>query len=68
MTQTKEGAAKAAKKIKEEYGDDFFKRIGAMGGKTPTRKPKGFAANPALAREVGKRGGRKSRRYATSND
>lgn len=36
--------------------------VGAKGGSTPTKNPKGFAANPELARIAGARGGRISRR------
>lgn len=32
MPGTKLGAAKAAKTNKERYGDDFYKRIGTVGG------------------------------------
>lgn len=56
------GGKRAAKTNKAKHGEDFYKRIGRLGGKTPTDKPKGFAANPTLARIAGARGGRISRR------
>lgn len=48
----------------DTYGSvtERMQEIGAKGGSTPTKKPKGFAANPDLARTVGARGGRISKR------
>jgi general stress protein YciG len=60
MAGTKEGGLKAAAKNKEYHGDDFYKRIGAIGGKKGTTG--GFYANPELAREAGRKGGKISRR------
>lgn len=60
MAGSIEGGKLAAKKNKEKYGDDFYKRIGAMGGKLG--KTGGFYANRELAREAGRIGGMKSRR------
>lgn len=62
--QTPEGGRKVAITNKKLYGEDYYKRIGAMGGKAQTTKPKGFAANRALARSAGAIGGRISRRKA----
>ena len=62
MTQTKAGGAKTAATNKERYGEDFYRNIGSRGGKAPTTKPKGFAANPELARAAGAIGSRKSRK------
>jgi len=62
MAGTKEGGKLAVKKIKELYGEDFFQKIGAIGGKLG--KTGGFAANRELAREAGRKGGRISRRTA----
>lgn len=45
---------------KAKYGDDFYKRIGSIGGKLGHTG--GFAANPDLARLAGAKGGRISRR------
>lgn len=60
MAGTKEGAKKAAAAIKAKYGADFYKRIGAKGGKNGTTS--GFAANRELASEAGKKGGKISKR------
>lgn len=51
---------KTAQKIKEKYGSDFFARIGKIGGEACV--PKGFAANPELAKRAGSRGGKISKR------
>ena len=59
MVQTKEGAKKAANNIKAK-DPDFYRRIGAIGGKKG--RTGGFAANPELARIAGAKGGRISRR------
>jgi general stress protein YciG len=61
LSGTKKGGFKAADTNKKRYGKDFYKKIGSVGGKK-TGVKKGFAANPSLAREAGKKGGRKSKR------
>lgn len=60
MAGTKAGGRKARKTNYEKYGDDFYKRIGAMGGKLGHTG--GFAANPELAKIAGRKGGKKSKR------
>lgn len=60
MAGSKEGGMKAAKYNKEKYGEDFYKVIGAKGGKNGHTG--GFYANRELAREAGRRGGLKSKR------
>ncbi len=60
MAGTSAGAVKAAVVNKQKHGEDFYVRIGAMGGKALVRK--GFAANIALAKEAGAMGGRLSKR------
>lgn len=65
MAGTRAGAAKAKLKIKEKYGEDFYKEIGAMGGKKS--RTGGFYANRELAKTAGAKGGRKSRRTGTKN-
>jgi general stress protein YciG len=41
---------------------NFYREIGALGGKAKTDKLKGFAANRELASRVGKIGGTNSKR------
>ena len=62
MPGTVRGGKKAAKTNKKLYGKDFYKELGRKGGATLTNKPKGFAANPELARIVGAIGGMRSKR------
>lgn len=59
MAGTVEGGLKAAKKNLAR-DPNFYKRIGAIGGRNSNTG--GFAANPALARIAGAKGGRKSKR------
>ena len=60
MAGTKAGGRKAAATNKTKYGADFYAEIGRKGGKNGHTG--GFAANPALAKIAGARGGRISRR------
>jgi hypothetical protein len=60
MAGTKAGGLKAAATNKAKHGADFYKRIGAEGGKNGHTG--GFAANPTLAALAGAKGGRKSKR------
>ena len=60
MSGTKAGGLKTAKKIQMMYGKDFYRKIGSLGGRNGHKG--GFAANPALARIAGAKGGRISRR------
>jgi general stress protein YciG len=60
MGGTRTGGLQAAEKVKKLYGEDFFQKIGAIGGKKGTTG--GFAANKELARIAGAKGGRISRR------
>lgn len=66
MSGTKKGGFKAAETNKDRYGKDFYKKIGAKGGKK-TGVKKGFAANPSLAAEAGKKGGKRSKRGKAKN-
>lgn len=59
MAGTKAGGLKAAK-ANLANDPQFYKRIGAIGGKNGTTG--GFAANRELARVAGRIGGLKSRR------
>ena len=60
MAGTKEGAKKALATNKKIYGEDFYKRIGRLGGKNGTTG--GFYANRELASIAGRLGGKKSSR------
>lgn len=60
MAGTKAGGKAAARTNKAKYGEDFYARIGAMGGKKG--KTGGFYANRELARIAGAKGGTISRR------
>lgn len=60
MAGTKAGGAAAAATNKQKYGQDFYRKIGAIGGKKGTTG--GFFANRELARQAGAKGGRISRR------
>ena len=60
MGGTSIGGQAAAKTNREKYGEDFYARIGAMGG--AKSRTGGFYANRELARIAGSKGGRKSRR------
>lgn len=62
------GGKRAAATNKERYGKNFYAIIGAEGGKAPSDKPKGFAANRELARIAGAKGGLKSRKGKASNN
>ena len=63
MSQTKEGARKAAESIKARYGDDWYENIGRKGGAKRVRK--GFAAMPKeKVRAAGMKGGAISRPYS----
>ena len=66
MSGTKSGGKKAAKTNIRLHGKDFYKRIGQIGGRNGHTG--GFAANPALAREAGRKGGRISRRGPAKDD
>ena len=61
MSGNRIGGLKAAKKNMEK-DPDFYKKIGRKGGTAVSDKPKGFAANPKLAQEVGRRIGLRTRR------
>lgn len=64
MSGTKLGGRNAATTNKTKYGPDFYKRIGAIGGKKG--RTGGFYKNRELARTAGKIGGTKSRRTKRS--
>ena len=60
MSGTIEGGKKAKKSNIAKYGEDFYKMIGAKGGRNGHTG--GFASNHELAKIAGAKGGRKSRR------
>ena len=60
MAGTKQGGLKAAATNRAKYGKDFYAKIGQKGGRLGCTG--GFAANPALAKIAGAKGGRISRR------
>lgn len=60
MSGTRIGGLKAKEVNLKRHGKDFYKRIGAIGGRNGHTG--GFASNPALAKIAGAKGGRISRR------
>ncbi|MFV0485121.1 MAG: general stress protein [Candidatus Saccharimonadales bacterium] len=66
MAGTKAGGRKAAATNKTKYGRDFYAEIGRKGGKNGHTG--GFAANPALAKIAGAKGGRVSKRGKAKKD
>ena len=65
MAGTKAGGLKAVRTTLKKHGNDFYARIGAMGGRNGHTG--GFAANSALARVAGRKGGRISTRKGIKN-
>ena len=66
MPGNKVGGLKARDTNKARYGEDFYKKIGSVGGKKGTTG--GFWADRELARRAGAIGGRKSRRGKKVNN
>lgn len=64
MAGTKKGGIEAAKTNKMRYGKNFYERIGKIGGHKS--RGGGFANNPELAREAGRKGGMASKRPKTA--
>lgn len=62
MAGTKAGGQKAAATNLERHGKDFYREIGAKGGRNGHTG--GFASNPELAKIAGAKGGRISKRTA----
>lgn len=62
MPGTKAGGQKAAATNIERHGKNFYREIGAKGGRNGHTG--GFAANPELAKIAGAKGGRISKRKA----
>lgn len=61
MSGTPEGGKKLAKVIIAKYGEDYYSKIGTLGGSAPHTKPRGFAAlklkDPNRLKEISKLGG-----------
>lgn len=66
MAGTKEGGKKAAASNKARWGANFYAEIGRIGG--TKGHTGGFASNPELAREAGRKGGLKSKRGPARKD
>lgn len=64
MAGTKDGGYRTRDTNYKRHGKDFYKKIGAKGGKKGAKDGilKGFAANPELARQAGMIGGKISKR------
>lgn len=60
MVGTKAGGLKARDTNMKKWGKDYYKRIGAEGGRSGHTG--GFHSNPALARIAGAKGGKNSKR------
>lgn len=60
MSGTKAGGLKASITNIKLHGADFYKRIGAIGGKNGHTG--GFASDRELARAAGRKGGKASKR------
>lgn len=60
MAGTKIGGKHAAETNRKLFGDDFYSRIGVLGGKASHTG--GFFANRELARTAGAKGGKISKR------
>lgn len=65
MPGTVSGGKSAAETNKKLYGDDFYKKIGAKGGKNGHTG--GFFADRELARIAGAKGGQISKRTGVKN-
>jgi general stress protein YciG len=61
MAGTKEGGAQAAQTNKELHGENFYKEIGAVGGRAKNPN-KGFGSDRERARTAGILGGQRSKR------
>lgn len=60
MAGTKKGGQKAAATNLLRYGPNFYREVGKLGGEVS--RGGGFAKDPVLAREAGRRGGLASKR------
>lgn len=74
MAGNRDGGLKSAKKIKKNFGKDFFVKLGAQGAQAYKERqkkgialPRGFAADRELARNAGIIGGQRSSRLGSPN-
>lgn len=67
MTGTKAGGIKACNTTKEKHGEDFYKKIGKIGGSVFREAPRWFALHPDFAKTAGAKGGRTSTRKGVKN-
>lgn len=65
MSGTISGGKQASATNKALYGEDFYRRIGQMGGRVG--RTGGFYVNRELARTAGAKGGRISKRVRKDN-
>lgn len=62
MAGNREGALKARDTNIQNHGADFYKKIGSKSWTNPKRSRKtGFALDPKLAVEAGRKGGKKTK-------
>ena len=62
MAGTTHGGKKTSETNKEKYGADYYKRIGAIGGRNGTTG--GFYGDPERAKLAGLKGGRPRKAHA----
>jgi hypothetical protein len=57
---TTEGGQRQAQTIREKYGDDYWKKLGAKGGSSPkyTKNKRPFHKDRSLAKRAGYIGGK----------
>ena len=68
MAGTKSGGKKCAMKNKELHGEDYYSRLGKMGGAVSHPKTRWFSLHPELASKYGKKGGKISKRGKAKNE
>lgn len=68
MSGNREGGLKAAKTNIEKYGKDFYSEMGRKGGSGHRPEKRYFHMHPEVARIVGAKGGRKSKRGKAKNE
>lgn len=61
-TSRRAAGLKAKRTIIAQHGEQYYARIGKIGGSRTDTKPKGFEADRALARRAGAKGGAASRK------